>query len=831
MISVSDPDYENTPASDKRPGFAYIPREAETLRDMTPFVSIITPYYNTGPVFMETVACIKRMSYPYWEWIIVDDGSTDQQSLERLAAVQAGDDRVKVIRQTNSGPSVARNLAAREARGKYLLQLDSDDMVEPTFVEKALWVMEAQPQFAACSAYNVTFGANQLLWDHGFHEHVLNLTKENYLTSQAMICRDAYLSVGGYDESIVRGHEDWDFWLNLADGGYWGYTIPEYLTWYRNLPVSRRMETSSDKLLHANFHRWLLNKHKDLLDNFPRPVFDTGKQTPHAIVHHAFPIINPLAKKPGARRVLFVVPWVSIGGADKFNLDLVRTLSRHGCEFTIVTTCASDNPWVHEFAQVTPDIFMLPNFLRYADHPRFLNYLIESRQIDTVLISNSELGYLYTPYLRAYHPNLPILDYIHVEEEEWNNGGYPWMSVRMESQLDLSVTSTHHLKKWMIRRGATPEHIQTVHTNIDPEEWNPKRYDVSAARKQLGIDADTAIILFVGRVVDQKRPLLWAEIMRQVAKTEINFIGLVVGEGNLLDSMKSFVKRHKLTKQIRFLGALPNKDVRELMAASDILLLPSKYEGLALVLYEALTMQMVPVATNFGGHPELVTLECGYLIGSSATEVEEYVTALRQLLRNREQLTQMAQAGYQRVREHFTLERMADGMEAAFAQAAVVSAARATTSIDLGLANSIASSAIEYARLNDLADRLWLELQQRPSGAARIRSPGDAVRLARARLLPIGTQRYEIYKRIRRALLPFANYVDDEPPGFQTPTNVLTHRVASVKQTLLPMEEKSDAQLALETPTGDRHVVEVAAPLSYGALSTGQSQQVDTADK
>ncbi len=49
------------------------------------------------------------------------------------------------------------------------------------------------------------------------------------------------------------------------------------------------------------------------------------------------------------------------------------------------------------------------------------------------------------------------------------------------------------------------------------------------------------------------------------------------------------------------------------MAASDILLLPSKYEGLALVLYEAMAMRTVPVATAYGGHPELVTPECGYL--------------------------------------------------------------------------------------------------------------------------------------------------------------------------------------------------------------------------
>ena len=69
------------------------------------------------------------------------------------------------------------------------------------------------------------------------------------------------------------------------------------------------------------------------------------------------------------------------------------------------------DPGLHQFAQFTPDIFVLPNFLQYADYPRFLSYLIESRQMEAVLIGGSELGYGLVP-LRAYHPKLPIVDYL-----------------------------------------------------------------------------------------------------------------------------------------------------------------------------------------------------------------------------------------------------------------------------------------------------------------------------------------------------------------------------------------------------------------------------------
>ncbi|MGO8949834.1 MAG: glycosyltransferase [Ktedonobacterales bacterium] len=755
MIDAGNPDYKNTPASNARPYYDYTPRDHGT-----PFVSIITPYYNIGDVFSETVRCIQRMSYQHFEWIIVDDGTTDSESLAQLAALAASDSRVQVIHQTNQGPSAARNHAAKVARGRYLLQLDADDLVEPTFVEKALWLMETQPQFAACSSFNVTFGIRSLMWNNGFQEYKNNLTKENFVTNQAMIRRDAYLQAGGYDESIVHGHEDWDFWLNLAEAGFWGYTIPEHLTWYRTWHHSRIRETSGDRGSSTAFRSWLLQKHDRLRKRFPHPTFISGIDQPHPLISDRIPISNHLVKVPGTKRILFVVPWLRIGGADKFNLDVVRTLSGRGYEFTMVTTIPSHHDWLHQFAEFTPDIFHLPNFLQYADYPRFLNYLIDSRQIDAVLISNSELGYCLVPFLRAYHPKLPILDYTHSEVENWKNGGYPWMSVRLGSQLDLSITCTEHLRGWMVGRGANADHITVVHANIDSDEWDPARYDKTAIRQRLGIDDDTVIVLYVGRIAEEKRPLMWTEILRQLAQTDKNFVGLVVGDGDLLYAMKSFVKRHGLQQRIRFLGALPNEEVREIMTSADVLLLPSKIEGLAIVLYEAMAMGTVPVATSFGGHSELVSPECGYLIPPSDNEIGEYLEAMRRLVRHSQQRSLMAVAGRERVRQHFTLDNMAEGMEQAFCLATKVAADRSTAETNLVLAQHSASLAIEYMRLSELSDKLWYELYIKAK-LPRVRSVADMARFVRIITLPIGTRRYELYKSVRRALFPSQQYSDE----------------------------------------------------------------------
>jgi glycosyltransferase involved in cell wall biosynthesis len=791
VIDAEKPDYLNTPASDGRPSYHYASKDTGT-----PLVSIITPYYNAGPVFLETVRCVERMSYPHWEWIIVDDGSTSAESVAQLEEVAAAERRIQVITQENRGPSVARNRAVAAARGQYLLQLDADDMVEPTFVEKSLWVMEIQRQFAACSAYNVTFGVRPLLWDHGFGAYGKNLTHENFVTSQAMIRRDAFLEAGGYDESIMKGHEDWDFWLNLAEAGLWGYTIPEYLTWYRTSEGSRVQETFGDAERHKAFHAWLLKKHDRLRTHFPRPEFQSGIDNPFEEVKTEAPISNPLVKPTGTKRILLLVPWLALGGADKFNLDLVRMLSQRGYEFTIVATKNADHSWLHEFAHITPDIFTLPNFLQYADYPRFLSYLIESRQIDAVLVANSEIGYGMVPFLRNYHPHLSILDYTHVEEEHWKNGGYPWMSVRLGSQLDLRVTCTHHLKDWMVRRGADPDGIAVVHANIDPNEWDPSLYDTAGTRERLGIDPASAMVLYVGRVVDQKRPLVWAEILRRLARTRNDFTAFVVGDGALLPELKSYVQKHRLQPHVKFLGPLPNKDVRELMAAADILLLPSKYEGLALVLYEALAMETVPVATAYGGHPELLTLDCAFAIPASGSEIDEYTEAMDSLVSDRDRLRSMAAAGRERVVRHFNLEQMANGMERALSRAAQIAANR-PGSPDTGLALYSASLTLECERLNVLGDKLWYDLYVRDNAAGakvmQIRSVSDLVRLVRSGMLPIGTRRYEIYKKLRRSLLRRGNYIDEYAVTVQTSN---TDTPAPV---VLPVEKRSTAGMAAVT--------------------------------
>ncbi|MGB9830747.1 MAG: glycosyltransferase family 2 protein, partial [Fervidicoccus fontis] len=166
MINPTSPDYNNTPVSPNRPVFGYFPSNLNE----TPYVTIITPFYNTDSVFHETAQSVLQQSFQQWEWFIINDGSTDPDALSILEKYRYFDPRIKVIdHDANRGLSAARNTGFSLARTSYIVQLDSDDLLEPTAVEKWLWFLESYPEYGFVKGYSVGFGAQEYLWQKGFH--------------------------------------------------------------------------------------------------------------------------------------------------------------------------------------------------------------------------------------------------------------------------------------------------------------------------------------------------------------------------------------------------------------------------------------------------------------------------------------------------------------------------------------------------------------------------------------------------------------------------------------------------------------------------------------
>ena len=695
VIDTTRPDYTNTPVSPRRPTFGYALAQASD-----PCVSIVTPFFNTPAVFLQTVESVRRQSLQQWEWIIVNDASTNAESLANLDRIRDSDPRIRVIDlPENRGPGAARNAGYAAARTNYVLQLDSDDLIEPTYLEKCWWHLHCEPGCGFVNAITVNFGARRSIGTDGLERGREEL-RRNVVNGNVLVRRSVFDAAGGYDEQIRDGLEDWEFWVRCAKAGYWGHTISEPLLWYRwRGNHAARWPDWDEGVRERKFQTRLRERYPELWKR-PFPVVRTAPWKPDQPLPEAWPGPNTLAKHK--RRLLLIVPWYVVGGADQFNIDLLQQLVGHGWEVTVASTLFDDDPWISRFAALTPDVFALPKFLAPADYPRFLAYLIHSRQVETVLLSNSEFGYGVLPYLRRRCPGVSFVDFLHAVDTMWHDGGYPAMSVKHRQHLDLTAVSSRALKGWMTKRGADPERVEVCYTNIDTDAISPAETR-EHSRTGRGVAAKVPVILFAGRICAQKQPLVLADTLERLHRRGHDFEAWIVGDGPDMRLLRSAIARSGLSSSVQLKGALPHEQVLELMTTADVFFLPSKYEGIALTLFEAMASGLPVVSVDTTGQRELVTEECGVLIQSSEPRAEaaEYAAILGDLLTSPGRRHAMGSAARARVVREFGIDRMGARMIEILDRAQTLHRSRAAAAIDERVALEQARTAVKDAMALD----------------------------------------------------------------------------------------------------------------------------------
>ena len=467
-----------------------------------------------------------------------------------------------------------------------------------------------------------------------------------------------------------------------------------------------------------------------------------------------------------------------MGGSDKFNLDLAQELTGHGWEITIATTLNAEHRWMDRFASYSPDVFLLDHFIRPSDYPRFLRYLIQSREIDVVITSHSEFGYQILPYLRAHFPELPLIDFCHIEEHDWKNGGYPQMSLCYQEILDKTLVSSEHLKSWMGSRGADLESLFVCYTNVDTDSWRPDSARRAITCESMGVDSAKPILLFVGRLCEQKQPKVLAETALQLREREVDFTLVVVGDGPDIDWIKTFVRKNSLDQNVRILGAMPNDTIRDIMQAADLFFLPSKWEGIALCLFEAMACGLPVVSARVGGQAELVTPDCGILIvpADKKNLFVQYADSIEKLLNDKESLVTMGRQARSRVVDFFDLAKMTHQMleVCTEVQAETTNNSRR---IGLGLGLACATQAVEYRRISAVADSLWsIDSRDRSEEVRHGSIPTHLLESYQT------SWRTRVYFSLRRALLPRYNAAMESNGSWLLPLknfikNLLVRRV------------------------------------------------------
>lgn len=228
-----------------------------------PMVSVVMPCYNDGRYIQESVASVKAQTYPDVELIIIDDGSDDSDTLAALDAL-AKEANVQVLHAAHVGPSAARNTAIREARGKYILPLDADDTIDPTYIEKAVKRLESHKDTGVVYCEADLFGAQSGKWDLPAYSFE-SMLFDNIVFVTALFHKADWEKVGGFNENMKAGMEDYDFWLSILGEGKKIEQIPEVLFHYRIKDSSRTSQFQQDPSRIKETYHQLFDNHRDFI--------------------------------------------------------------------------------------------------------------------------------------------------------------------------------------------------------------------------------------------------------------------------------------------------------------------------------------------------------------------------------------------------------------------------------------------------------------------------------------------------------------------------------------------------------------------------------------
>lgn len=203
-------------------------------RDRTPLVSVVVPYHRMSSHVEETIDSVLASTYAPLEVTIVNDGSFEPEDGVLMELDRRPE--LTVIHQVNAGPSAARNTGFRLARGEYILPLDADDMLGPSFIARCVEVLETHPEYAFVTCWARHVDSEGQPTDDGYlflGNEPRVVLERNVAGTPSALLRATHVDRGnGYTADVVT-HEDWSLYRTMHQRGLYGHVIPGFLFRYR----------------------------------------------------------------------------------------------------------------------------------------------------------------------------------------------------------------------------------------------------------------------------------------------------------------------------------------------------------------------------------------------------------------------------------------------------------------------------------------------------------------------------------------------------------------------------------------------------------------------
>lgn len=348
--------------------------------NIKPLISIITSYYNANEYMWQTMNCIINQTFPYWEWIIVDDGSTKIEAIEYLEKIKKNDKRIKIFHKKNEGLAKGRDYAISKSSTDYILPLDADDLIEPTYIEILYWTLMINPKASWGFSNSLGFGKYRYLVNQQLDSE--KMKTENQITATALIKKEEIIKLGGYGKANRYVNEDWHLWLRMLAEEKYPVQADFYGFWYRRREGSLLSQVN-DEEKQENILRLkeLKEEAKKIKKRIFSKIYPNQDNTEKKVQFNKKDFVKN--KKGG---ILYIIPEI---GYNRKVLNEIKLASEKKEIYIVSTENTKKSQYANrQIIEKYAYVYNLSSFLEPKYFIDFLEYLINIRKIEKIYISD-----------------------------------------------------------------------------------------------------------------------------------------------------------------------------------------------------------------------------------------------------------------------------------------------------------------------------------------------------------------------------------------------------------------------------------------------------------
>ena len=351
-----------------------------------PLVSIITSYYNSNEYMWQTINCVLNQTFQSWEWIIVNDGSTNPKAVEYLEEVKKIDSRIKIYHKENEGLAKGRDYALKYACTQYILPLDADDLIEPTYIETLYWSLETNKEATWAFTNSVGFGKYIYLSDCKFDSE--KMKTDNQITATSLIRKDRILELGGYSKAARYVNEDWHLWLRMLANNYFPVQVAYYGFWYRRQSSSLLTQINDKQKKENELRLRDLKIEADKIKKRIEPIL-YPKEENEKLKKNDFKISEEIdILEKDKKSYIYILPYL---GTDATMYKKIKKESENYKIYIItLQTHKHSSYFYRQKYEQFATIYDLTTFLDSKYWIDFIQYVKNTRNVEKIYLSNTK---------------------------------------------------------------------------------------------------------------------------------------------------------------------------------------------------------------------------------------------------------------------------------------------------------------------------------------------------------------------------------------------------------------------------------------------------------